>query len=212
MNPEGPGDYKDVVLLGGGHIHAEVLRQSGMKTLPGARLTLVPFGQSHITARYLAWLSDDEVNRYSRRFSGSPITADEAQDWLESLAADEHVFAIEAPEFGHIGNIKYGPVNQANLAADLSIVIGDVASWGKGFGAEATYLVSRHLFLDRGLNRLSAASINPAFIRMAENLGWRREGVQREEARVDGIFHDSILLSMLRRDFRAILSYEESRR
>src|SRR5690554_790677 len=32
---------RDVVLLGGGHAHALVLKQWGMKPLPGARLTLV---------------------------------------------------------------------------------------------------------------------------------------------------------------------------
>ena len=175
----------------------------------GARLMLVPFGEEHITADYLAWLGDNEINRYSRRFGRPPVTEEEARDWLASLAEDEHVLAIEAPELGHIGNIKYGPINWSNLAADISIVIGEVASWGRGFGAEATYLVSRHLFFERGLNRLSAASINPAFIRMVEKLGWQREGVQREEARVAGTFHDSILLSLLRREFRIIPAYEE---
>jgi ribosomal-protein-alanine N-acetyltransferase len=176
--------------------------------LRGARVRLRPFTASDITPRYLSWLSDQQVNQYSRRLGRPPETAENARSWLVALGKDERIYAIETASFGHIGNIKYGPINWSNLAADVSILVGEVQSWGHGFGAEATYLISKHLFFDRGVNRLAAASINPAFIRMVEKLGWQREGVQREESRVAGRFCDSILLSLLKRDFRILSNYE----
>jgi RimJ/RimL family protein N-acetyltransferase len=176
--------------------------------LRGPRVMLRPFSLADITPRYLDWLSDNRVNEFSRRLGKPPETAEGARAWLAALKPDECVYAIEAAPFGHIGNIKYGPVSWSNLAADISIMVCEVSSWGQGFGAEATYLVSRHLFADRAVNRLAAASINPAFIRMVEKLGWQREGVQREESRVGGTFYDSVLLSLLKREFRAISAYE----
>ncbi|MBM3521581.1 MAG: GNAT family N-acetyltransferase [Alphaproteobacteria bacterium] len=179
--------------------------------LHGARLALHPLTREHITARYLAWTGDDEVNRHSRRFGKPAQDATEVAAWLAGLQRDEIALAIEAPPMGHIGNIKYGPINWSNLDADVSILIGERAAWGRGYGAEAHYVVVKHLFFDRGLNRVHAASINPAYVRMVERLGWAREGVQREESRVGGVFHDSILLSFLRRDFVVMPEYEPAR-
>lgn len=176
--------------------------------LRGARVTLRPFMAADITPRYLKWLSDDKVNEFSRRKGKPASTAEEAHAWLAGLGKDEQVYAIIAEPFGHIGNIKYGPINWSNLACDISILIGETGAWGKGYGAEAVYLTSKHLFEERGVNRLAAASINPAFIKMVEGLGWQREGVQREESRVAGKFYDSILLSFLKREFHLLPRYE----
>lgn len=176
--------------------------------IEGRRVILTPLTVAHFTPAYQDWLCDDEVNQYSRRYGKGRPSLEDLTGWLSGLAKDEVVFAIETPEFGHIGNVKYGPISWSNLDADISILIGNRASWGNGFGAEALYLVAKHLFFDRALNRIHAASINPAFIRSVEKLGWQREGVQREEACVNGKFFDSILLSLLRREFCIIPDYE----
>jgi RimJ/RimL family protein N-acetyltransferase len=174
----------------------------------GRRIRLTPLGDSHVTDRYAAWTGDSAVNRYTRRFGKPPQSKAEIRAWIAGLGRDEIVLAIETAEFGHIGNIKYGPVNWSNLDADVSILIGERAAWGRGFGAEAHYLIAKHLFWHRGLNRVHAASINPAYVRMVEKLGWVREGIQREEARIGGEFYDSVLLGHLRREFRIRTEYE----
>ncbi|MFN0042029.1 MAG: GNAT family N-acetyltransferase [Alphaproteobacteria bacterium] len=175
--------------------------------LRGARTTLRPFGPADIHARYLAWLGDPVVNAYSRRGDGS-ITAEQAAAYLSDLGADERVLAIETDALGHIGNVKYGPIDRANRRADISIMIGERRSWGLGYGGEAIHVVSRHLFEHEGLNRLDAGTANPAFLRMVARLGWRVEGVLRERVWLRGQPLDWTLVAQLRSEFQPIGEYQ----
>lgn len=173
----------------------------------GSRVTLRPFGPSDVHDRYLAWLSDPDVNAYSRR-AGQNISSDEARTYLATLRKDELVVGIETDDHGHIGNLKYGPIDRHNQRAEISIVIGDRSAWNHGFGSEAIYLASRHLFMTEGLNRVDAGSANPAFLRMVTRLGWTIEGVLRDRVRIGDKYHDWILFALLRREFQEISAYE----
>lgn len=174
--------------------------------LVGPRVTLTPFMPEHLSQRYLDWLNDPEVNAYSRR-KGMPSTIDDARRYMASLRPDEIVLAILVGD-RHVGNVKLGPVDWENACADISILVGERDVWGKGVGAEAVYLVGRHLLKEVGLNRIYADSRNPAFLRLVEKLGWRVEGVQRERLRVEDRFHDNTLVSLLACEFRTITAFE----
>jgi RimJ/RimL family protein N-acetyltransferase len=168
--------------------------------LRGARLLLRPFGPDDVDERYLGWLNDPVVNAHSRRL-GSRSSAAEARLYLASLGPDERVLGIHHHALGHVGNLKYGPIDRADSRADVSILIGERDAWGQGIGREAVYLVTRHLFLTEGLNRVDAGSGNPAFVRLVLSLGWRAEGEQHERVRIGGHLVDWTLLAQLRREF-----------
>lgn len=85
MTPDWPLS-RDLVLIGGGHTHALVLRKWGMNPLPGARLTLINPGPSgpytgmlpgHIAGHYSREALDIDLVRLAR-FAGARIILDTA--------------------------------------------------------------------------------------------------------------------------------------
>jgi ribosomal-protein-alanine N-acetyltransferase len=168
--------------------------------LRGRSIRCRPLTLDDVSERYVGWLNDPEVNRYSRRrlFTSS---AGDIRAFIAGIGPDEHVLAIEAGEGVHIGNIQFGPIDRAARCAEIRILIGDRSVWGRGYGTEAIYLVTRHMFLDESLHRVEANSCNPAFIRAVQKLGWREEGKLRERFPVDGGFLDYLWFGQLQREF-----------
>lgn len=157
-------------------------------------IRLVPFGVDDITSRYLAWLADPEVNRYSvRRLAPSQDHA-AARAWLEALQPDEQVLAIYDWQAGHVGNIKYGPIDWAARRADISILIGERSVWGHGIGRRAIYLLSKYLFTERKLKSVDAGTCNPAFVRSVLALGWKIKNIERAHIWLGDRMHDYTIL------------------
>lgn len=176
--------------------------------IEGRHVRLVPFTAEMISHRYIGWLNDPEVNRYSRRRFVRSSEAD-AREFLAHLHPDEHVLAVmDREENSHVGNIQFGPVNSFESRAEIRILIGERSRWGRGYGTESIYLVTRHLFETLGLHRVEANSCNPAFIRCVEKLGWKREGCLRERFPFEGKRLDYVQLGQLRREFARSESYE----
>jgi [ribosomal protein S5]-alanine N-acetyltransferase len=182
-----------------------------MTVLEGRRLVLKTFDAAQIHSRYLGWLSDPIVNEYSRRQQLGAVTADAARAYLDGLRVDEEVLGIHWDTAGHVGNIKYGPIDHDNDCADVSILIGEHSVWGHGVGSEAVYLVARHLFLERGLHRIDAGSSNPAFLKLVERLGWSIEGVLRERIKLPHGYRDHTLVGLLAHEFRRRAEFEPVR-
>jgi aminoglycoside 6'-N-acetyltransferase len=76
---------------------------------------------------------------------------------------------------------------------------------GEGFGTEALKVLARHLFEERGHHRLTIdpAADNAAAIRAYEKVGFRAVGIMRNYERgPDGVWHDGLLMDMLKEDLR----------
>ena len=76
---------------------------------------------------------------------------------------------------------------------------------GQGLGTEAIRLLASYLFEERGHHRLTIdpAADNLAAIRAYERVGFRRVGIMRKYERgPDGVWHDGLLMDMLKEEFR----------
>ncbi len=146
------------------------------------RLRLVPFAEQHLSERYVGWLNDAEVVRYSeqrhRRHSPESCRA----YWRSFEDTPNLFWAIVArdPGLGHIGNLSVY-VDEPNLVADVTILIGEKRAWNRGLGSEAWSAVCDYLLAAGGMRKVSAGTL-------AENAGMlgimRRAGMVEDGRRI----------------------------
>lgn len=97
------------------------------------RLQLLPFMERHLTQRYVGWLNDPEVVRYSQQ-KHRKHTMESCRSYIASMK-NAPFWAIEV-DSQHVGNISVA-IDYHNEAADISILIGERSLWGQGYGLEA---------------------------------------------------------------------------
>ncbi|MEO8612698.1 MAG: GNAT family N-acetyltransferase [Chloroflexota bacterium] len=77
------------------------------------------------------------------------------------------------------------------------------AYWGQGVMTEAVAAIVAFGFHNMGLNRIEADADarNPASARVLAKVGFRQEGLQREQFYEDSSFNDLVLFALLRKDY-----------
>ena len=168
-------------------------------TLVGERITLRPLQRSDVSDEYCGWLSDPEVTAFteSRFHTHSVQSVGEFVDRIVR-SPDQLMFAVVDNETTrHVGNIKLGPINWRHRFGDIGVMIGDRASWGKGFATEAIRLLTDHAFSALDLHKVTASCYhtNVGSLRAFVKAGFHQEGVKRAHYASRGEWVDSLLLA-----------------
>jgi aminoglycoside 6'-N-acetyltransferase len=167
-----------------------------MVVLRGKRVLLRP-GRPEDAGRLVQIRNEPEV---ARRWGSADI---EEEIGEEFIGADEG-FVIEA-DGEVVGAIQYHEENEPMYRhAGIDIFL-TTSRHGEGLGPEAIRLLARYLFEERGHHRLTIdpAADNAAAIRAYEKVGFRRVGIMRNYERgPDGVWHDGLLMDMLKYEFR----------
>lgn len=128
---------------------------------------------------------------------------DSLQAWKEERAWDYSVRSKEDPR-KHLGNVSFWTVSKLGKIAEIGYwVRSDETS--RGVCTEAVERLLEETFDSLGYHKvvLRIAVGNDASDRVAEKLGFTREGVLREELLIRGNWVDHSLWSLLDREYRA---------
>jgi RimJ/RimL family protein N-acetyltransferase len=89
---------------------------------------------------------------------------------------------------------------------ELSIIIGDKTAWGKGYGAEAVYLLLDYAFGYLNFHRAAMGVVrsNARAIQFCQKVGFKREGVERDGYYFNHAYQDIVRMSILEDEFRAL--------
>ncbi len=153
------------------------------------RLLLDRFTSSYLTEKYVAWLNDQEVVKFSEQRHKSH-TIESCRDYYESFSHNDNIFiaiVVRYPELRHIGNITV-TVDTHNLVADIAIVIGEKSAWGKGYGKEAWMAIMNYLLVRGGIRKVTAGtmSINSPMLGVMSSSNMIIEGVRKGQFLVNG--------------------------
>jgi RimJ/RimL family protein N-acetyltransferase len=151
------------------------------------------------------WMNDEKlVATLAQRY---PMSVVREADWIERAARgqDPSELALAiclADDDRHIGNCGLVGLDRDNRTATLGIFIGEEEFRGRGFGAEALRLLCRYAFdeLDLRKIRLDVQAENAAALKTYERLGFKREGLLREEVYRKGRTLDVVRMGLLKEE------------
>ena len=117
-----------------------------------------------------------------------------------ATADGEYVYAIEVNGVV-IGLVQFLEETEPDYhCASIDIFL-DQDWHGRGLGSEAIRSLARYLFDERGHHRITIdpAVANDKAVRSYESIGFKRVGVTRQSERgLDGTWHDSLLMDLLK--------------
>ena len=152
------------------------------RILTTTRLQIVPFNEEFLTERYVGWLNDPEVVRYSEQRHHQHTLQSCRDYWQSFQGTSNYLWAIVARDKAicHIGNIN-AYVDLHNLVADVGILIGERSFWGGGYGTEAWVAVCNYLLYKAGMRKVTAGTIaeNTGMLHIMKKAGMVEDGVRK---------------------------------
>ncbi len=140
------------------------------------------------------WLSDP----WGRYFLLSRITT-ERQDIRDVASSDTSVLGmITLPDSTPVGAVAFLDHDVVQRKAELRKIVGEPDQRGKGIATKASALWIRYGQQVLGLKKVYVNTLNTNInnIRLNEDLGFKVEGVLRNEVFIDGTYHDVLRMGL----------------
>ena len=158
---------------------------------------------------YYRWINDF-ANHQAAMPVSPPRTFEQERERIErwSRNANDAAFTIyERASWSPIGVTELGGINHRSGTAEFSIMIGEPAARGKGYGTETTQLVLDYGFTALGLQNimLTVREYNYAARRAYEKAGFKEFGRRRKCWRFAGRWWDAIYMDVLAEEFESLV-------
>lgn len=165
---------------------------------------------------FLAPLTSDDVsllfkwiNERPERLLNSaymPVHESQHNAWFENItkSSDVVIFSIKLSKTNKIiGTCQLHAIDFISRSAELQIRIGEPSYRDKGLGTQAVKLLTKFAFDDLNLNRVQLHLIgsNKRAYHVYLKAGFKKEGVLRQAAYIDGKYENLILMGMLKEEF-----------
>jgi RimJ/RimL family protein N-acetyltransferase len=173
--------------------------------LAAEKSELRPLGSADLTAAYLGWLNDPEVNRFSNR-RDRRFTQDDMRAYVAAANAspDRLLLGIFLRETGaHVGNIGLYLFDRENGLAEISNLLGERSSWGRGIVVDAAKHLIHLGFRRLGVHKFVMGNLAPhrASTFKSTSLGAKLEGRRRRHVRCGDEYVDVLEFGLFADEF-----------
>jgi RimJ/RimL family protein N-acetyltransferase len=162
--------------------------------LVGERITIRSFDNVRDKRLLEQWLPD----KYGRYFLLSCATAQSITIDALTGSDDNHLGIITLLDGTPIGAMAFLDHSQKQKRAELRKLIGDTASRGRGLAEEATKLWIKYGVRKLDLEKIYVSTLQTQIsnIKLNESMGFRVEGLLRNEVTIDGSRHDVLRMGL----------------
>lgn len=156
------------------------------------------------TDMVLKWRNS--LNVKSNFLYSEEITKNMHMDWIENKIkkglVDQFIIYTNH-EKKDIGSIYLRDIDHKAKSAEYGIFIGENEFLNKGYGTEASKLILEYAFRSLNLNKvkLRVLSDNIVAIKSYLKLGFKIEGIFKDEVMKNNELKDIIFMAILRRDY-----------
>lgn len=180
------------------------------KMLSGNRIYFRSIEREDLVKR-VEWINDPVIQ--ASLHYDYPTSLARTQKWFDNIVMDRSrvdfsIFTLESNEY--IGFCGLLNIDRLVRKAELYMTIGNQDHGGKGLGSEAYKLLTNYGFIELGLNRIYGYqnTDNHAAFHIKEKLGWKREGILRQDLFAHGRICDRNVVSILLEEWKANPVYD----
>ena len=167
-------------------------------TLETERLLLTALSREHCSNSYVEWMNDQDIIKFLE--TGGNYTIEKLDNFLLEQERKNILFwAIHIKDSKrHIGNIKIDPINYEDKSGEYGIMMGEKASWGKGFAKEASNRVIKYCFEDLKLCSITLGVIedNINAIKLYKKIGFNITKRIKDSGTYDNKLCNSLRMSL----------------
>ena len=156
-----------------------------------------PHSEKDIPNR-VKWLSNPKANRLLGNHPGIKTTLAKQRAWFVVYRKEKAkkfftIYTDKRP----IGFVGLSHIDKINKNAEIFIVIGEDDYRGKGIGRQAMIWILDYGFNKLKLHKISLAVFpeNLAAVKLYKSLGFRQEGLLKDDAFFGGKYHDTLLMA-----------------
>ncbi len=178
--------------------------------LEGKRVRLRSFELSDLDEIMKYW-NNMELRRLLGSADRGPTARNEEEEWIKDTwklrrERKAFTFAIETTADNKlIGGTGLFNISWTNRSAEAGISIYNPEYWSKGYGVESFNLILGFAFRDLNMNRvgLEVFDFNKRAYKCYIKVGFKEVGRKRKARFIDGQYHDSIMMDILREEWLA---------